>query len=803
MHPLRSLWKSPAFTLVALATLALGIGANTTMFSVINAVLLRPLAYPKAEQLYIVQEVDGQGRSISLAWPNAVDYRAGLKSAELAVSRRENYALSGLDGREAEMVRAASVSANFAGLMGIQPVLGRFFTAEEDKVGGAGVVVLSDTLWNRLFQRNPNVLGQTLTFAGESFTVVGIMPPTLTAPRGSEAWFPVARLSGNADWQDRGNHPGLIGWARTKPGVTGEQFAAELKAISARLEQQYPDKNNKLSTRPTALFENQVGSYRQSLYVLLAATGLVLLIACANLANLLAARGAARAKEIALRGALGASRLRLAGELLTECALLGLGGTTLGLLLAWLGRDAIVALSPTENTRFAQITLDFSVFGFTALLALGTTLLFGLWPAWRGSRADLQLALKSGAQAGSDAPQARRLRHGLVIGEIALTLLLLAAAMLVLQSLALVRQLPLGYDPSHVVLARVSLPPSSYPGDGGGEKKLAFADALLPRLQAIPGVERAALASHPPFKSGWQTSFAVTGAPEPKPGEAPSAEMNMITPDYFKTMRTGLLRGRTFGPEDTAEAPRVCMVDQSLVEKHFPNVDPIGRQITMHTDVEKKEPFTIVGVVPRLKVYGFDEDAVQLPQIYLPNAQAKARTFFMVLRTSQSPQSIEPLLRSIVGSQDPAVPVYELRAMESLLGETWATPRLTTNLLTAFALLALVLAAVGIYGVMAYATERRTREFGVRLALGATPAQMKTLILGTGLRLLTIGLVLGLAGALATAKLLQSLLFGVSAFNPLTYLLAAALLGAAALFACWWPARRAARVDPIVALRTE
>lgn len=801
MKPIRSLLKSPAFTLVALATLALGIGANTTMFSVINAVLLRPLAYPKAEQLYIVQEVEGQGRTISMAWPNTIDYRESLKSAELAISRRDSYALSGLDGREAEMIRAASVSANFAGLMGLQPALGRFFSPDEDKVGGAPVVVLSDALWNRLFQRDPGVLGRTLTFAGENFTVIGVMPPTLTAPRGTEAWFPIARLSGGADWQDRGNHPGLIGWGRTKPGVSRMQFESELKAISARLEQLYPDKNQKLTTRATPLFENQVGSYRQSLYVLLAATGLVLLIACANLANLLAARGAARAKEIALRGALGASRLRLAGELLAECALLAFGGTALGLLLAWLGRDAIVALSPTDNSRFAQISLDLPVFGFTALLAVGTTLLFGLWPAWRGSRADLQLALKSGAQAGSDAPQARRLRHGLVIGEIALTLLLLAAAMLVLQSLSLVRQLPLGYDPGSLVIGRVTLPPGSYPPDSA--QKLVFADNLLAQLQAIPGLERAALSSNPPFRTGWQTSFAVTGEPEPKPGEAPSAEMNIITPDYFKTMRTGLLRGRTFGPQDTAEVPRVCIVDQTLADKHFPGVDPIGRQVTMHTDVGKKEPFTIVGVVPRLKVYGFDEDAVQLPQIYLANSQSKARAFFMVLRTSQTPQAIEPLLRRIVGNVDPTVPLFDFTAMESLLGESWATPRLTTNLLTAFAALALVLAAVGIYGVMAYATERRTREFGVRLALGASPAQMKGLILGTGLRLLTVGLLLGLTGALATAKLLQSVLFGVSAFDPLTYLLATALLGAAALFACWWPARRASKVDPIVALRAE
>lgn len=801
MKPLRALLKSPAFTIVALATLALGIGANTAMFSVVHSVLLRPLAYPNFERVGVVFESGENFPQMSIAWPNYLDYRAEMKGAEqFALSRRESYSLSGIEGREPEMVQGALVTANFFQVTGLPPKLGRTFTAEEDKVGGAPVVVIGERLWTRVFQRDPNILGRSLTFGNQPYTVIGVMPVELFSPRLCEAWFPLTRRSDHPAWADRGNHPGLIGWVRLKAGVSWEQAQTELAGISGRLEKLYPTSNHKNVARMTPLIENQVGEYRQGLLVLLAATGLVLLIACANLANLLAARGAARAKEMAVRSALGGSRLQLASGIMAECLLLAVGGGALGLCLAFASRGLIRSLAPADSLRFSQIELDWPVFAFTAGLALVTTFLFGLWPAWRASRADLQLALKSGAQAGSDAPPARRLRHALVVGEIAVTLLLLAAAALVLQSLALVRQLPLGFDPSNIVSARVSLPSPAYED---AAKRLVFTDALLARLQALPGVERAALASNPPFMTGWQSSFTLVGPTEPPEGQRPMAEMNVVTNDYFPVLRTGLLRGRNFADTDTLEAPRVVIVDQGMVERHFGGQDALGQQLMMHTGQDKREPHTIIGIIPRLKVYGFEESNRPLPQIYLPQSQRRSDDFVIMVRATGNIQTLEPALRKAVAALDPTMPIFAVLPMESHLADTWAAPRLLTNLLTAFAGLALVLAAVGIYGVMAYAAERRTREFGVRLALGASPAQMKSLIFSTGARLLAIGLGLGLAGALVAARVLRSLLFGVSAFDPFSYLLAAGLLAGAALLACWWPARRAARVDPIVALRAE
>ncbi|MBS0659865.1 MAG: ABC transporter permease [Verrucomicrobia bacterium] len=801
MKPLRSLLKSPAFTFVAVVTLALGIGANTAMFSVIHSVLLRPLPYPNYERVGIVFEAGENFPQMSVAWPNFLDYRSQTQTIEhFAVARRDSFNLSGLEGREPEMVQGALVSANFFQVTGLPPKLGRTFNADEDKVGGAPVVVIGERLWTRVFQRDPNILGRSLNFGNQPYTVIGVMPLEMFSPRQVEAWFPVTPRSDAPGWADRGNHPGLIGWVRLKPNVSWEQAQTEMKGISARLEQLFPQTNHKVSATLTPLLENQVGEYRQGLGILLAATGLVLLIACANLANLLAARGAARAKELAVRAALGGSRLQLARGILAECGLLAVAGSVLGLLLAYACRGAILAMAPGDSLRFAQISIDGTVFLFTLGLALTTTFLFGLWPAWRASRADLQLALKSGAQAGSDSPPARRLRHALVIAEIALTLLLLAAAALVLQSLSLVRQLPLGYDLSGTISARVTLPTPAYEDR---EKRRVFSEALMAKLQEIPGVERAALTSNPPLLTGWQSSFTVAGKPEPPQGQRPLAEMNVITPEYFQLLRTGLLRGRAFDANDKLGSQRVAIIDQSMADKYFPGEDPIGRQLMMNTGANEREAITIVGLVPRLKLYGFEEAEFPLPQLYLPILQVPFNDFIVLVRTNATPQTIEPALRKAVAALDPTLPIHNLRTMDARLADTWATPRLTTNLLTAFAGLALVLAAVGIYGVMAYAAERRTREFGVRLALGATPAEMRRLIFTTGGKLLLIGLALGLVGAFLAARVLRSVLFGVSAFDPFSYLLAAGLLALAAVLACWWPARRAAKVNPIVALRTE
>jgi putative ABC transport system permease protein len=795
----RQLRKTPAFTLIAIFTLALCIGANTAIFSVINAVLLRPLPYPDPDRIVIVNESDANQPSISVSFPDYVDWRKENRVfEEIAVSRRESFNLSGIPGREPEQVSGAIVTANFFKVIGLSPQIGRVFTEEEDRVGGPLLAVISDKLWQRIFQRDPNALGRTLTFGNQPYTVVGVMPPQMFSPRTVDAWFPLMRRTDNQNWQSRDNHPGLFGWARLKQGVSLENARAEMKTIGKRLEQTYPDSNGKVGARVNRLLENQVGTYRASLMLLLAAVGVVLLIGCANLANLLAARGAARAREFAIRVAIGATRGQIIRQLLIESLVLAIAGGLLGLCFAAWGRDLLVALSPHDVKRFQETRLDGWVFAFTGVLAVVTSVLFGLWPAWHTSRADAQLALKSGGHGSSDSRTARRSREILIIIEVALTLVLLSTAALVLRSFAKAMSLQLGFEPRDIMTAHVDLPNPTYDDK---DKLIGFSNSLLERLRALPGVQHAAIAMCPPFMTGWQTSFLPAGAPEPKPSELPSLEMALVMGDYFQVLQTPLLRGRSFGPQDTKDAPPVIIVDQLLADRYFPGQDPIGKGIRMST-VKGREVRTIVGVVPHLKVYGFEEETV-LPQGYLPQTQRPETALVILLRTSLRPESLEKSVKEIVSSLDPNQPVFEFKMMQDLVAETWATPRLMSFLLATFSGLALVLALVGLYGVMAYNGLRRMREIGLRLALGARRSQIVTMMLRQGMRLLIIGLLVGFAVAFALSRVIRSLLFEVNASDPRIYIAVSIVLGSAAAAACWIPARRASRVDPMITLRAE
>jgi putative ABC transport system permease protein len=798
---LRQLRKSPGFTLIAVLTLALGIGANTAIFSVIYAVLLRPLPYPEGDRLMIITETDANQPQISVSFPDYLDWRRDNTTFEnIAVSRRESYNLSGLQGRAPEQISGGLVTANFFKVIGLTPQLGRVFTEEEDRVGGPLVAVISDRLWQRVFSRDPNVLGRSVNFGNQPYTIIGVMPPQMFSPRTVEVWFPLMRRTDDQMWQTRDNHPGLFGWGRLKNGVTTEQALNELKQIAARLAKQYPDSNSAVSVTVTPLLENQVGDYRASLNLLLGAVALVLLIACANLANLLAARGAARAREFAVRAAVGASRWQIIRQLLIESVVLALVGGTLGLCLAAWGRDLLVALSPAGVPRFKDLPLDGWVLSFSVALSFVTSLLFGLWPAWHTSRADIQLALKSGGHGSSDAPGARRSRDLLVVAEVALTLVLLSTAGLVLKSFANARSLGLGFDPNLLLSARIDLPEPSY---SDAKKLLNFSTALMEKLSTLPGVEHVALSSTPPLMTGWQTSFVPEGAAEPEPGKFPSLEMNVVTAGYFQTLKTPLLRGRSFEAGDTKDVPPVMIVDQLFVDRYFPGQDAVGKRVRMSTGEKgEREYRTIVGVVPHLKVYGFEE-VVVLPQAYLPMTQQPQTGLVALLRTSLSPNSFEKPVRDIVASLDPAQPAFEFKTMQERVEETWATPRLMSFLLVCFAVLALTLAVVGLYGVMAFNGLRRMREIGVRLALGARPAQIRAMMLGQGMRLLGGGIVLGFAGAFALSRVIRSLLFGVNANDPLIYGAVTLVLAGAALFACWLPARRASRVNPMVTLRAE
>jgi len=800
-YALRQLRKSPGFTLIAVLTLALGIGANTAIFSVIYAVLLQPLPYPEPNRLMILTESDANQPQISVSFPNYVDWKRDNTVFEhLAISRRESFNLSGLENRAPEQISGALVTANFFKAIGLEPQHGRVFNEEEDRVGGPLVAVISDRLWQRLFSRDPNVLGRVMNFGNQPYTILGVMPAQMFSPRTVDVWFPIMRRTDHPSWQTRDNHPGLFGWGRLKPGVTVEKALAEMKEIAARLSKQYPDSNAGVSVTVTPLLENQVGDYRGSLGLLLGAVALVLFIACANLANLLAARGAARAREFAVRAAVGASRWQIIRQLLIESLVLALVGGSLGLCFAAWGRDILVALSPPGVPRFQNLGLNGWVLLFSLGLSFVTSLLFGLWPAWHTSRADIQLALKSGGHGSSDAPGARRSRDLLVVAEVALTLVLLSTAGLVLKSFANARNLGLGFDPHLLLSARVDLPEPTYSDE---KKLLNFSEALMTKLSALPGVQSAALAANPPLMTGWQTSFVPEGAPEPEPGKSPSLEMAVITPGYFQTMKTPLLRGRAFEARDTKEVGPVIIVDQLLADRYFPGQDAVGKRIRMHTGEKGEREFrTIVGVVPHLKVYGFEEVTV-LPQAYLPITQQPQTGLVVLLRTTLSPKSLEKPVRDIVASLDPAQPAFEFKTMQERVEETWATPRLMSFLLVCFAALALTLAVVGLYGVMAFNGLRRLREIGVRLALGAMPSQIRMMMLKQGMRLLGAGLVLGFVGAIALSRVIRSLLFGVSANDPLIYGSVTLVLAAAALFACWIPARRASRVNPMITLRAE
>jgi predicted permease len=799
---LRQLRKTPGFTFIAVLTLALGIGANTAIFSVIYAVLLQPLPYPEGDRIVILTETDSNQPQISVAYPDYVDWKRDNTVFEnIAVSRRESYNLSGLEGRAPEQVSGGLVTGNFFKVIGLQPQLGRVFTEEEDRVGGPMVCVIADKLWQRLFNRDPGVLGKTLNLGNQPFTIIGVMPPQMFSPRTVEVWFPLTRRTGDAMWQSRDNHPGLFGWARLKEGVTIDKAEAQMKEIAGRLSVQYPKSNTGVSITITTLLENQVGEYRNSLRLLLGAVVLVLVIACANLANLLAARGAARAREFAVRAAVGASRWQIVRQLLIESFVLAAVGGVLGLCLAAWGRDLLVALAPPGVPRFQNVALSGWVLVFSLALSFLTSIFFGLWPAWHSSRADIQLALKSGGHGSSETAGAKRSRDLLVVAEVALTLILLSSAGLILKSFANARNLGLGFDPHLLLSARVDLPEPSY----SDQKKLMnFHDALLAKLSVLPGVEHAALSANPPLMAGWQTSFLPEGMPEPEPGKMPSTQVTVASDDYFQTIKTPLLRGRAFDSRDTKEAPPVIIIDQLTADRYFPGEDAVGKRIGMYVGGENDQRVyrTVIGVVPHLKIFGFEETVV-MPQAYLSMRQQPQNGLVVLLRTAMSPKSLEKPVRDIVASLDPAQPAFEFKTMQERVEETWATPRLMSFLLVCFAVLALTLAIVGLYGVMAYNGLRRMREIGVRLALGAMPAQIRMMMLGQGLRLLLAGLIIGFIGAVAMSRIIRSVLFGVTASDPVIYATVTLVLVAAAIVACWLPARKASRVNPIVTLRAE
>ena len=797
---LRHLIKNPAFSAVAVITLALGIGANTAIFSIVNAVLLRPLPYPDADRIMVLNESSGPGQDYSVALPDYFDWQHDNTVFEhLAATHKESRNLSGIPGRDPERVSCAAVTRNFFNIIELPPLIGRTFSEEEDKAGAPPVVVISDRLWQRAFNRDPKILGQAITLHDQSYTVIGVMPRQVTSPQETDIWLSMMRRSNNAVWMSRMIHPMIYVWGKLKPGVTVQQARTEMKGIAARLEKTYPDTNRGETAVVTPLINNLVGKYRTNLGLLLGAVGFVLLIACANLANLFAARGAARAREFAIHAAVGATRGQIIKKLLLESSFVALLGGTLGFLFAVWVRNGLIALSPGEVSRFQEVSFDLRVLGFTFLIASVTAVLFGLWPAWQASHADVQLALKEGSSGSGDPPSAKRARDWLVISEIALTLTLLVAAGLVLKSFSRLQSLSLGYEPRALFTARFELPWQKY---NDRDKIDTFAKALLDKVRTIPGVQDAAISSNGPLMGGWQTGFWREENPRPQPSDMLNSDLEVVGGNYFQTLKVPLLRGRTFNERDTKDSPRVIIIDQAMAEQYFPGEDPIGKRLGVEVgnDNEGWVMSEVVGVVAKMRFHAVDEMA-PLPVIYCSLGQAQRTGLTLFVRSTMASAALQRAIHHAVILIDSSLPVFDARPMTDRVRETWGAQRLLSFLFSVFAALALLLATIGLYGLLAYTTLKRVRE--IRLALGARPGQIRALILSHGLQLLLIGSGIGLLGAIAISRALQAVLFEVGDVDPRIYLGVGVLLFAATLLASWLPARRASHVDPIVALRSE
>ena len=808
-YTFRMIAKQPGFAALAILAFALGIGANTAIFSVVNAVLLRPLPYPESERLISIRERTPTFPGGSVSYPNFLDWRAAQHTfTDLALFRRESYNLSSVKGGTVpERVGGGRVTANFLTVLGVAPQLGRDFTDADDVPHGAKVALISDKMWRKRFGASREVLGQHLLIDSVDHEIVGVLPSFVRLPRMAEIYVPLADVRIQPSVILRDNHPGFGALGRLKPGVTLEQAHADLDTIAVALEKKYPESNTGRRITTQLLLESSVGQYRQSLYLLLGAVVCVLLIACANVANLQLARMLARGKELAVRSALGASGWRLTRQMLTESAVLALLGALAGIMLAIWSLDAILALSPPSVPRFQETRIDLVALWFTVAVAIISGVLVGVWPAWRISKnSSLALALHESARGSSDGSQRQRMRSALVITQVALAVVLLAAGGLMLKSFWRAQQAPLGFDPRNTLTMTVALPNARYDKE---EKINAFYDRLLAKLSSLPSVTAAAIGVNIPFDDNeWDSSFHITGTPPHQRGQEPSAEMNMVSPDYFRAVGMPILRGRAFTAEDAYEKPGVVIIDETLAKRFFPGQDPIGKQLDNNQTLKPNPPpLTIVGIVPRTRNEAPGEDNVEklnFPQIHLPIAQFPNEDVTLVVRVaSGDPLALAPAVKREIESIDPDQPVAAVSTMEKNIGSSLAARRLTMSLLGAFAGLALVLASVGIYGVMALSTTQRTREMGIRFALGASRADVLRLVLGKGVSLIGVGLGAGLIGAFAASRALHSLLYGVGALDAAALVGAIVTLAVVAFIACYLPARRASLVNPIEALRTE
>ncbi len=794
---LRRLLKNPGFTAVAIVTLALGIGANSAIFSVINAVLLRPLPYPESDRLVGIFQV-WKGERVVMSPSNFLDVRQQAQTLEDAAAfDPTEITLTGagdpvrLDGSE--------VSASFFNVLRVRPLLGRTFAPDENEPGKDKVAVLSYGLWQERFGGRPDVLGSSVSIDGTQRTIVGVMPQGFSYPAEQQLWIPIELTN---DIRNARGAWYLRAIARLKPGVSAEQSASEVAAIGKPLEKLYPRQNADVGFTTVPLHEALVGDLRPALLILIGAVGFVLLIACANVANLLLARAVARETELAVRTAMGAGRWRLLQQLFTESIVLGIAGGFAGLLVAFWGADTLVALQPEGIPRLNDVSIDRTVVAFTLGVSLLTGVMFGAIPALQMTGGSLAASLRDAGRGNLAGRGSARIRGTLVVAEMALAVMLLAGAGLLIRSFGRLQSVDPGFRPEETLSFELSLPRTVYKEDA---QALMFYERLLDRVRAMPGVRTTgAVMALPLTGFGFSISFKVQGRPDPAPGQHQDMHVRVATPDYFRTIGIPLMHGRVFSDSDTLTAPWVVVLSESAVRKHFPNEDPIGKRIELGWG---KGPGTrraggeVVGVVGDVKELGLDDEVP--PEIYLPMRQWTVGRMTFVARTDVAPLSLAESVQQAVHEIDPNLPVSNIRTVEDVIARSIAQPRFYMLLLGAFAFVALVLAAIGIFGVMSYTVSQRTREIGIRMALGARSGSVVSMVVGQAMMLAIAGLILGLVAAAALSQTMTTLLFDLSPTDPITFGTVGAVLAVVAFLASYLPARRAASVDPMAALRAD
>jgi putative ABC transport system permease protein len=794
-HALRALGRTPAFTAIAALTFGLGIGVNTAVFSVFNGVVLRPLPYPEPDRITMVW-MDNRQQGIKediTSWPNYQDWRNQNSSfAVMAGYTGAAFNLTGAD--EPERLQGAQTTANFFDVMGIRPLFGRLYTDANETPGNDGVVLLSYGLWQRKFGGSNDVLGKTMTLNGRTFEIIGVMPAALQVPPEAQVWKPLAPDEGTRNARGAFWLP-VIG--RLKPGISVQEAQTEMTGIATRLEQTYPS-NQGFGINVVPLHRQLVGDIERSLVVLLASVGFVLLIACANLGNLMLGRTAARRKELAIRTALGAGRARLMRQIVTEALVLAAIGGALGLMFAWWATRLFIRIGGDSIPRPDAIAIDARVMLFTLTIAAVAALLAGIVPALQASRPAVVESLREGGREGGSGAS-RRTRQVLIAAEVALAFVLLAGAGLLLRTLWTMQNVDRGFSLSRIATMRLSLPGSAYPGP---PEVRAFYSRLLERVRALPGVESAATGTGVLLpllaNSGIMT---IEGRP-PTPGPQIEYPREIVSPGYFETLGVTLAAGRTFTEQDHAEAPLVTIVNETFARSAWPDQDPLGRRVRFGGAQSKAPWLTVIGVVRDLRRSDDVRRAVR-PEVYMSALQNPPRSQMLLVRTATDPNAIVASVRREVQAINPQLPLFAVDTLQGQIFETLTTPRFRAVLLAGFAVIALLLATIGIYGVTAHAVGQRTHEVGIRMALGAARRDVLGLILVQHLKPALIGVTAGVAGAVVLSQSLRTLIYGIRATDPLTFIAMAIALIAVAVVACWIPARRAARVDPLVALRTE